>query len=175
MFQMPVNFGLIIAFFLPGVLTTYSLRYVSSRIDQILRIVEDGQVFVGPGAILIMGALVAGLIVSSVRVVVLDPVIHRTGVPKPRVDYGKLITPEKRVVFNEVVENVYRFYQFYGNIFLALLLLAILRYGVAGAPILSSAESFALFVITLGAIVALFVAARQSMRQLCRAIDDLCQ
>lgn len=173
MFQMPINFGLIIAFFLPGVLTVYSLRYVSPRVDHLLQTIEVGQVFVGPGALLVMAALVAGLIISAVRVVALDPVLHWTGLPKPKVNYEKLVTPEKRAVFNEVVENVYRYYQFYGNVFLALLLLIVLRYGVAGAPMVSSLTAGALFIIHLASLVTLFFAARQSMRQLGRAINEL--
>jgi hypothetical protein len=175
MFQMPINFGLIIAFFLPGVIATYSLRYISNQIDQLLQTIEKGQSFVGPAAMLVMGALVAGLIISSVRVVVFDPLIHLTGVPKPKVDYKKLDSAEKRAAYNELVDNIYRYYQFYGNVFLGLLLLACLRYVMAGAPILGSAKSFSFFVISIGAIATLFLAARQSMLQLHLAINDLCQ
>jgi len=173
--QMTINFGLIIAYFLPGILVTYSMRYVSLRIDHLLSAVEEGQVFVGPATILIVGALAAGLIISSVRVVLVDPLIHLTGVPKPRTDYRKLAPPEKWAVYSQVVENIYRFYQFYGNIFLGLLMLTILRYVIGSAKIFASVQSISLFAITAGAVVTLFFAARQSMKQLCGALDDLCQ
>lgn len=175
MFQMTINFGLIIAYFLPGVLVTYSLRYVSSRIDHLLNLVEEGQVFIGPATILIISALVTGLIISSARVVLVDPLIHITGVPKPRTDYKKLAPSEQWAVYSQIVENIYRFYQFYGNIFLGLLMLGVLRYGIAGIPIGSSAQSVSLFLLTAGSVVTLFLAARQSMKQLCRALDDLCK
>jgi hypothetical protein len=174
MLQMTINFGLIIAYFLPGVLVTYALRFVSFRIDHLLNLVEEGQVFLGPATILIISALVTGLIISSVRVVLVEPLIHITGVPKPRVNYKKLAPPEQWAVYSQVVENIYRFYQFYGNILLGLLMLGVLRYGIAGSPIVSSAQNIALFVLTLGSVVTLFFAARQSMKQLCSALDDLC-
>ncbi|HEY2295645.1 MAG TPA: hypothetical protein VGM86_33490 [Thermoanaerobaculia bacterium] len=173
--QMTINFGLIIAYFLPGVLVTYSLRYLSFRIDHLLKVVEEGQAFIGPAAILIMGALVAGLIISSVRVVLVEPLIHFTGVPKPRTDYKKLAPAEQWAVYSQIVENIYRFYQFYGNIFLGLLMLGLIRYLIAGVPIFSSVQSASLFALTTGSVVTLFFAARQSMKQLCSALDDLCK
>ena len=175
MIQMPINFGLIIAYFLPGVLVTYSLRYISARIDHLLHAVEEGQVFLGPAVVLVVGALVAGLIISSIRTVAVDSLLYKAGIPKPQVDYKKLTSAEKWAVYSQVVENIYRFYQFYGNIFLGLLLLAILRYGIAGVPIFASAQSVTLFLITIGAVAALLLSAIQSMRQLHKAIDDLCQ
>lgn len=175
MLQLPINFGLIIAYFLPGVVVTYSLRYISPQIDHLLRTIEAGQVVLGPAAILVIGAVVAGLIVSSARVVIFEPLLRRTGVPEPQVRYDKLSSAQKWKAYIQIVDNIYRFYQFYGNILLALLLLAILKYFIGGARIFSSLRAATLFIITIGSIVTLFIAARSSMCQLCDAIHDLCQ
>ncbi|HEV3457044.1 MAG TPA: hypothetical protein VHG32_10825 [Thermoanaerobaculia bacterium] len=174
MLQLPINFGLVIAYFLPGMVVTYSLRYVSLRIDYLLQRVESGQALLGPGLFLLIAAVVAGLIVSAARMVVFEPILYRTGVGRPNVNYKALASPETLSVYIQVVDNVYRFYQFYGNIFLALLLMALLRYAVAGAAITSSLAAVSLFMLTVGAILALFIAARLSMKQLCQALDDLC-
>ncbi len=44
----PINFGLIIAYILPGTVAVYGLRYLSPRIDALWSILERGQAVLGP-------------------------------------------------------------------------------------------------------------------------------
>jgi len=45
--------------------------------------------------------------------------LYKTGVQREKVNYKKIA--DHREFFNEMIENVYRYEQFYGNIFLAFL------------------------------------------------------
>jgi hypothetical protein len=96
---------------------------------------ESGQVVIGPLILLALATLAVGLIVSSLRVVLLEPIFHVTGVRQEKVDYQKLANADQREFFKEMIKNVYRYEQFYGNTFLALLLCAFLRYFVGKASI----------------------------------------
>ena len=44
----PINFGLIIAYILPGTVAVYGLRYLSPRIDALWSTLEGGQIVLGP-------------------------------------------------------------------------------------------------------------------------------
>src|ERR1700720_4251924 len=58
-------------------------------------------------------------------------------------------------LFKEMIENVYRYEQFYGNTFLALLFCSILRYLVGNAAIIQSKSDMVIFGALLGSSVAL--------------------
>ena len=131
----PIDFGIVIAFILPGSVAVYGLRYVSPRINALWSILESGQVVIGPLIFLALATLAVGLIVSSLRVVLLEPIFHVTGVRQENVDYQKLANADQREFFKEMIKNVYRYEQFYGNTFLALLLCLFLRYFVGKASI----------------------------------------
>src|SRR5258708_34272697 len=126
----PIDFGIVIAFILPGSVAVYGLRYVSPRISALWSMLESGQVVIGPLILLALATLAVGLIVSSLRVVLLEPIFHVIGVRQEQVDYQKLANADQREFFKEMIKNVYRYEQFYGNTFLALLLCSFLRYFV---------------------------------------------
>jgi len=160
----PIIFGLIIAYILPGTVTAYGLRYLSPRIDALWSTLERGQTVIGPLILLGILTLVVGLIVSSFRVVVLEPILYRTGVPRVVVSYDKLFDAERREFFKGMVENVYRYEQFYGNVLLALLFFSALRYLVGNAGIIQSMSDFVAFVAVLCSLITLFFATRRLLR-----------
>lgn len=170
----PINFGLIIAYFLPGILSLYSLSYISEHISNLFQAAQSVPINIGAIFFLVTAALVVGLIVSSLRVSLLEPLHYKTGVTKPTIDYHKLETTDKLSLFKEIVENVYRYHQFYGNIMLALLLLLITRYLIAKSPIFDSAKTFTLFFVNSAGIVFLFIASRKTLKDVCKAIGDIC-
>ena len=57
--------------------------------------------------------LTAGLIVSTIRWLVIDTLHHWTGIREPRWDFARL--QENVTAFDVLVEIHYRYYQFYGN------------------------------------------------------------
>lgn len=117
------NFGLLIAFVLPGFAFLFGLLVLDDeralnwpqelkRLDQI-------------GAVLFftLASTAVGIVLSAVRWLVLDNLHHATGLRAPALDYRNLEL--KQASFMLVVENNYRYYLFYGNTFVGLLLLGI--------------------------------------------------
>jgi len=171
----PINFGLIIAYILPGTVAVYGLRYLSPRIDALWSILERGQAVLGPLILIGVSALAVGLIVSAFRVVVLERILYGTRIPKESIDYKKIANPDSRELFGQMVENVYRYEQFYGNVLLSLLLLSILRYFVADRPIAQTRSDIAAFVAIVASLVVLFIATRNQLAEVSRAVHELCK
>ena len=173
MLQMaPATFGLVIAYFFPGVIAVYAVRYSSIRLDRLLASIEQGENVIGPAVILIIAALTAGLLLSCVRTFTLEPVFRRLGAREPEVDYSCLDSEQAMRRFQEIIDNVYRYYQFYANTLIALLLLLMLRHSVGGAC-LDGLRAFSLFFMMLVAAVTLFFAAKAQWGDLVNALDQL--
>ena len=64
-----------------------------------------------------LASLGAGLTVSAIRWALLDSLHHATGIEPPQWDFACL--DERLQGFLALVENHYRYYQFYGNMFIA--------------------------------------------------------
>ncbi len=169
----PINFGLIIAYILPGTVTVYGLRYLSPRIDALWSTLERGQIVAGPLILIGVSALAVGLILSSFRFVVLEPILYCTGVNRTTIKYDKITNTERLNLFNQMVENVYRYEQFYGNVLLSLLLFFILRYFVGDKPIVQTRGDFVAFIAILVSLVVLFFATRTQLKEVSRAVDDM--
>jgi hypothetical protein len=80
----PIDFGILIAFILPGSVAVYGLRYVSPRINALWSMLESGQFVIGPLILLALATLAVGLIVSSLRVVLLEPIFYWCSTGKRR-------------------------------------------------------------------------------------------
>jgi len=164
----PLDFGIFIAFILPGSVAVYGLRYVSPRISALWSMLESGQIIVGPLILLAVAALAAGLIVSALRVVVLEPIFCLTGVQEKELNYQKLANPDHLELFKEMIENVYRYAQFYGNMLLALLFCTFLRYLVGNASICQTTADKIVSLAIIGSLITIFVAGRKSLKDVYR-------
>ena len=71
-----------------------------------------------------------GLILSTLRWFVLDPLHYRTGIPRPRWNFAKL--QEHIDAFQIAVDYHYRFYQSYGNGLILLVTLTVFPQPLAG-------------------------------------------
>jgi hypothetical protein len=153
----------------------YGLRYVSPRISALWSMLECGQIVVGPLILLALSALAVGLIVSSAREALLEPILlYKSGAQLEKLNYKKLADrADHREFFKEMIENVYRYEQFYGNTFLALLFCSILRYLVGNAAIIQSKSDMVIFGALLGSSVTLFLAGRNTLTNVSRAIHEL--
>lgn len=114
------NFGLLIAYLIPGFLVLLGLGTVSESVDLWLRGVGAGGPSVGSALYVLIGSVACGMTASVIRWAVLDTLHHRTGIAPPRLDESKLA--DRLEAFDYLVECHYRYYQFYGNTFIALLL-----------------------------------------------------
>ena len=111
------NFGLVIAFVLPGLVALWGVSFFSPTVALWLRVAPSGSPSVAGFLFVTLASLAAGLVVSAVRWALIDAVHHVTGVQPPPWDFGRL--DEQLPIFLAVVENHYRFYQFYANMFIA--------------------------------------------------------
>lgn len=101
----PINFGLIIAYFLPGIVSFYALSYISEGASNLFQAALSNPINIGAIFCLVVASIVTGLIVSSLRVILLETLHYRLDwsgrirgykvffeiprVHKPNTDYSK--------------------------------------------------------------------------------------
>ncbi|MCC6426038.1 MAG: hypothetical protein IT435_04385 [Phycisphaerales bacterium] len=113
------NFGLLIAYLIPGFLVLLGLSTVSEPVDLWLRGVGTGGPSVGSALYVLIASVACGMTASVIRWAVLDTLHHATGVVRPRLDESRLA--DRLEAFDYLVECHYRYYQFYGNTLVATL------------------------------------------------------
>jgi hypothetical protein len=153
------QFGLIIAYVLPGFIALGGLAPLLPTVAQWLRPVATGgyDLGIGPPLYAVLGATALGLILSCFRWIVVDQLHAVTGLNRPAWDDGQL----DRVLngFDYLVQNHFRYYEFCGNTLLAVLL---------GYLVNRIAGSFAFFSMWTDAgiavvIAVLFLASRSAL------------
>jgi hypothetical protein len=119
------NFGLIIAFLLPGFLLLWFVALSDndkSEIGPWLKSFSDPSV--SGFLYVILASLALGLIISAVRWAMVDHLLgwcfRLCGKPLPEIDFSKLRDPDKFAAFQGVNENHYRYYQYYSNTLVAI-------------------------------------------------------
>jgi hypothetical protein len=150
------NFGILIAYLIPGFLVLSGLAPHSPAIQTWLGSTSKAPT-VGGFLFATVASVGAGLLTSTVRWLVLDHIHARTGLRPPALDFAKL--QANIDAFQAVVEYHYRYYQAYGNTMVAILVVAIGRWPFSGVRSVTG----------LLAIVALmllcFVASRDALRK----------
>ena len=111
------NFGLVIAYLLPGFVTLWGVSYFSPTVDSWIVTSQQGAPTVAGFLYVTLASLAAGLTISAVRWAMVDTLHHATGIDPPAWDFARL--DERLKGFLALVENQYRYYQFYSNMFIA--------------------------------------------------------
>lgn len=164
-----LDFGMVIAYLLPGFLAFFGLRYASPATDQLFLLSFAKDNGIGVELSIVLFALVAGVAVSALRSSVLDLIQRWSGVKKPKFDFSKLKDPNVLKSFEATISNTYRFAQFYGNAFIALSFLAVMRAWGSG----TLGYKKPVFVIIVASLIVLFVAHRQQLRQTYETIGEI--
>lgn len=112
------NFGVIIAFWLPGFVLLWGLSISNTEVAQWLRACTTPSV--GGFLYASLASLALGLLISAVRWLVVDWFLSRV-TTLPEIDFSKLNNKETFAVFLGIVENHYRYYQYYSNTFVAVI------------------------------------------------------
>jgi hypothetical protein len=115
--DLSARFGLTIAYFIPGFVALWGLGAVCEPVRMWFTGCETSGPTVGGAAYVAAASLALGLTASAMRWASIDQLHHRTGVRPPRLDFTKL--PERLDAFYALVENHYRYYQFYANMAVA--------------------------------------------------------
>ena len=153
-----LDFGTYIAFFLPGVLGLYALIPFSKRVADLFTQVVTKDTTVGATFLLLIGGLVVGTLVSGLRAVFLDGLLVWD---KPEFNFGNLSNKDTRTAYKDAVANTYRFYQFYGNMLLALGFYVVVRYALTGVDYRTE---FKIVVIDGIVLLGLVLQARKSLK-----------
>lgn len=115
------NFGLLIAYVLPGFVILLGAGSMSDAVRVWLVGVSTASTS-GPtvGSVLYVGlaSIGSGMTASVVRWALVDTTHHLTGLVRPSLDESRLT--ERLDAFDYLVEQHYRYYQFYGNSLVAL-------------------------------------------------------
>ncbi len=127
------NFGIIIAFLLPGFIALWPMQQVSSAVavwfsGAGLSAGSPGTGGPPPAAptagsflMVVLAALALGMLISAIRWALLDKLLH-IGFRRPNLDYSKL--QANLGAFDFINENHYRYYQYYANSAIALIVWA---------------------------------------------------
>jgi hypothetical protein len=112
------NFGLLIAYVLPGFTAMQGLPMLSG--SQMVWAAAANEVSPTLPSLLsgTVEAIAVGLTVSTLRWLIIDTLHHRTGLKPPPWDFARL---EKNVAAFELLVHIhYRYYKFYANMVVAL-------------------------------------------------------
>jgi hypothetical protein len=124
------NFGLLIAYVLPGITAVWGLSYVSETVEGWLAKAPESAPTVGGVLYVTLAAIGAGLVASTVRWLIIDTVHHWTGISRPRCQFSGF--EQKTGAYDMLGEVHYRYYQFYGNGLVALTFAFLIRRGSLG-------------------------------------------
>ena len=84
------NFGLIVAYMLPGFVALWGMGHLSPTVDAWISTSEAGGPSVGGFLYVTLGSLALGMTTSAIRWMVIDTIHHLTGVRRPACDFGNL-------------------------------------------------------------------------------------
>jgi hypothetical protein len=155
------NFGVVISLLLPGFICLWGLSFSVPQIGAwLLATRTDATPTVGGFFYSTLASLSLGLVLSALRWMIVDHLHLLTGVKASAANFASLSDDKKLAAFEAVVENHYRYYQYYANTLVAILCSAV-------AVSLFSDESLGAktWVGVLGISLALFLGSRDALRK----------
>jgi hypothetical protein len=154
------NFGVIIAFWLPGFILLWGLSFSVPDVSVWLaKSSANDAPSVGGFLYATLASLSLGLMISAVRWLIVDSFLHCT-TTLPMIDFSKLKDKDAFAAFQGIVENHYRYYQYYSNTLIAVIS-AFAVYLVHG----KEKPSWQLWVGVVVLIVILLLASRDSLKK----------
>lgn len=113
------SFGYVIAFILPGLVTLFAVGPLWPGPPDLPLWPCGNELSLTGWIIVLLGSLGVGIILSALRWLLIDTLHHCTGLTAPPLDFALL--QDRLDVFLVAVEHNYRFYQFYSNLCVSLL------------------------------------------------------
>ena len=124
------NFGLLIAYVIPGYLFLLGASLKNEWISQLLGQTQDSAPTIGGVILLTVVAVSIGLVSSTIRWLVIDSFHHRFGLSNDGWKFAQLKSSVDGFQF--LVESHYRYYQFYGNSVISLPFAMMMRWHSTG-------------------------------------------
>ena len=112
------NFGLLIAYLLPGFVALWGAAYHVEVVRSWLESTPPDAPSIGGFLYVTLASTALGLIVSAARWAVVDRLFARLGVRQPAWDFD--LFTERLAAYEVLVSYHYRYYQFYANMLVAL-------------------------------------------------------
>lgn len=141
------HFGVLVAYLLPGFLCLFGLAPLSPVVLSWLMPMESFSASVGPPVYALLAALALGMAVSCFRWLIVDAIHHRSGITPPRWNDANL--DARLEAFNYLVENHYRYYQFYANSLIALVGTYFIHRFLRTSPLLGLGTDFGAVLISM--------------------------
>ena len=154
------NFGLLVAYLLPGLIVLVALRDTFPIISTWLGASVSEAPTIGGFLYATVAAVGAGLVVSAIRWLIVDRIHHATGITEPGWDFEQLQSSYE--AFTGAVSNHYRYYQAYANT-LSALGIAVVKHIETPGYLVSLSIKELVASIAISAI--LFTASRDSLRK----------
>lgn len=152
------NFGLLIAYVIPGFVALWGLSWSSEPVLQWFQGSGATGPSVGGALYVVMASVACGMTANALRWASIDQLHHLTGLSRPDWDDSRL--QEHLEAFDYLVENHFRYYQFYASSIVSLLV-AYASWRHSGT---SDGSGGAEFVLSL--LIGVFLAAsRDSLRR----------
>ena len=112
------NIGIILAYVAPGIIAVLGVIHASERLRSWF-VAQSGPTL-GGAFLLLLAALSAGLFADAITNLVIEPIHHETGVKQGVWSYAAL-TEQRFAQFEGIVQNHFRYHQFYANTFTCIL------------------------------------------------------
>lgn len=119
------NFGLLIAYILPGFVCLWGVQPFVPAVRAWLAVQPTDTPTVGGFLFVTLASAAGGLLASTVRWALLDHLHQYTGIRAPRWDLSRLTA--NLPAFQAMVEWHFRYYEFHGNLLIAVTFLYITR------------------------------------------------
>jgi hypothetical protein len=114
------SFGYLIAFLLPGLACLYGVGLWYNQPPALLQPASNSESTLGPSLVFLLASLAAGLLVSAIRWLLYEKLLCKSRCFDAD-HFKKLQTPERLSSFKAVVDEHYRYHQFFGGMSIGLI------------------------------------------------------
>lgn len=142
------SFGLLIAYVLPGFIGLWGISAFSETLQSWIAANPSETPTIGGFLYVTLASVASGLTLSTIRWMVLDSAHHATGLRRP--DWDFLNLRDRSTAFSLLNEQLYRYYQFYGNSTVALVAVLLIRWSASKTEWIDLAIVVAAMLFTVG-------------------------
>ncbi len=146
------NFGLLIAYVVPGFVVLWGLQPISTTIQSWLTASPTIPSGIEALFFVTVASIALGMTTSAFRWAIIDSLHAWTGLPRPVWDDAKL--QQQLGAYDVIVEAHYRYYRFYANTLIALVMLAVIAWSTE-QPWTRSPQHWAALLLTNGVFLAM--------------------
>jgi hypothetical protein len=158
------NFGLLIAYVLPGFVLLWGLEPYSETVQTWMGQSSSANAGVGGFLYITVASVGVGQVVSTIRWLMIDRIHHATGIERPNWNFARLSGTVD--AFDRLIEDHYRYYQFHANGLIAVTTAAFLIWWAHGFR-----WTALLMVIAVDAV--LFAGSRDTLRKYYRRVEEV--